>query len=202
MAKRDCDRCAFGKIRRAVTDRSFPIDDTIYTLKLCDEHAQMFDREREGWARLASSVRPAGLFPEPSPLRPPVDLGVTEEIRAIQQAARQRARAVQEQQVVADEGRDAAELWMAQRHIQVLPDMWELSDHARERAEERHFTEVEVLEAVNRPETTYPCLHPDYKGAWMHRRGRCCVVVNRETGTIITILDDDLRPEYDLTAVS
>jgi hypothetical protein len=66
---RDCDRCATQK--RAVETVRMGYDGNFYEIDVCQQHADMLDREMRSWTRLAREVEP-----------PKSSLGLTEAERA------------------------------------------------------------------------------------------------------------------------
>lgn len=198
----DCVRCAYRRPRKGTEVRTLGVGGRDYTLRLCRDHASLLDRELLSWTRLAEEPDPAEEVEAPPAL--PLHAG-TEEIRAIQQRAWQRARHARQAQEADQQAQEAstrevearvqATLFRQRRHLDDLAGSWNLIANARLRASERGFTEADVLEAVVNPEATYPDI--PRAGRWIHRRGQCCAVVRREDSTVISVLTFGERIEDD-----
>lgn len=73
---------------------------------------------------------------------------------------------------------------LLERHLQ-----YQITNHARSRAQELGFTINEVLLAAADPEQSYVSSSARYdSGGYVHQRGDLAVVVNRESKTVITVL--------------
>lgn len=193
MPKTSCDRCTFGKIRPGTERRTFILDGTTYTYNLCDDHAALFDRELGAWALLASDVLVLGLGLAPPQARPrKAGREATVRIREVQARARQLHQQQQE--------RVAAELAATLSPVASGHHAWRLSVRAHERADDHGFTAAEVLETALFPDLTYP--QPERgAGIYEHRRGKCRVIVDRESRLVITVMEGaDTDPAFEKIA--
>ncbi len=64
----------------------------------------------------------------------------------------------------------------------------ELSDHARQRAAELGFHEVEVYACIANPETVYPGAPSHGPGRLVYRRGGCACVIAEASRVVVTVL--------------
>jgi hypothetical protein len=198
-----CDRDGFGKERPATQERVFALEDRYYKLELCDEHAKMFDREVGAWARLAAEID------TPDFARPRSQFFLDERARETARI-RELSQKAKEQAAVGDFATKRAAAMAAQVEADVAAESearsrklipggmkWRLTDHARERAEQRGYTVHDVLEAAARPDHTYASVRdPELT---IHERAGCRVVVDGRSCAIITVIDRNDRSEVALT---
>jgi hypothetical protein len=190
-----CDRCAFNSAKPATEVRDFSEGGQAYRLKLCEQHAAMYDRERSGWTRLAEEVDT-----ELPRIR---SQHFNEERRAearrivvlrerAARAASSNDYATRRRQEIDDAEAHAAD----ERALRSIPGAlnWRLTTHAAERMIERGFDVSEVLGAAARPSTV---VRQPWRGEHIavHGVGDCRVVVNTDTKAIITVIDRSDRLE-------
>lgn len=196
MAKRTividlCDRCGFGKESPATTERVFtPDGDLWYMLKLCEKHAEMYDRDMIGWTRLAADIDAPNMERQRSVFFTEERKRETERLREltgkVNQEAASRAFADRRLREIELENAQREELLARQRIPGALD--WRLVNHARERMLERNFTIEEVLRTAAQPAVVrrQPWRGPEFA---VHERDDCRVVVNDQTKAIITVIN-------------
>lgn len=72
-------------------------------------------------------------------------------------------------------------------------ERWDVTDHARERQEERRLSDSEILWCAEFPDTKLPGRTP---GTMVYKRGKVHLVVNPGTHRIITVVDREKVTEY------
>lgn len=172
MAKtRKCIRGGlFDGGHNASTTVEIRYGDTTWELELCAKHAAELDDTLWGWLRLGREKSDQVAFGAVQPL--------SERLR-VAPAVRPTLPA-----------KFAEPKPPTRSEMDLLALRWPLTDHAKERLEERGpiygFTLEDVLRAAERPERT----HKDRQGReniWIHWRGNVKVTLDRERGVIITV---------------
>lgn len=85
-----------------------------------------------------------------------------------------------------------------EQRVEELPataQRWTLTDHAKERMEERGFNLRDILWAAERPETVLP--NKNRPGTFSHARGGCVVIVSPDTLSVLTVKYSDQHPMSD-----
>lgn len=178
----ECDRCP-RKNRSARTVR-FTWEGREYELELCEQHADMLDRELSGWARLAREIE------RPAPFA--AVMSATKE-RELDRAARH----------LVERDKKAAALKVPTGFVPPPDgtvaivrkpphwDHWTITKHAAEQMEERDITENEVRWCAAAPHVSIPPdddAPEDKKDEWVYRRGDVICIVNPSDRVVITVL--------------
>lgn len=186
----ECDRCSFGTVKEATTERKFYLDELWWKLDLCEEHAKLFDREWGGWTRLAQEID------GPQPDRVHSNYFTAERKRETERLRELRDKAQREAASREFAARRAAEIEeetriAAEAHARnSIPGAakWSLTTHARARMVQREFTIEDVLRTAAEPHFTEA--RPERgKDIWLRQRGQCRVIVDATSHTIITVVD-------------
>jgi hypothetical protein len=177
----------------ATTVVKFAYGSDRYKADLCEQHADAISRDMRKWARMSEPDDNATFVPRvrTAPVQnitvpfPVVQTGevvtLDEELREITAPApKVRKRALKELQ--------AADPEILQRFKQ-----WKLSEHARERAEERKVELPDVLWAAELPDSSWPSDASPH--LIIQQRGRVRVVVNPETKEIVTVINVEIKDE-------
>lgn len=203
-----CDRDAFGREKPFTEVRRFSVDDNAYILKLCDQHAEMFDRDMMGWMRVAADDDTRQRAPS---------FFTRAQVEADRKAAQLRAvqtlppsdrtddhtNHTDPVYIVGDsddsDPGDTAAAISAVVSVPQAGEGWYLTQHAKDQAAERGFTEAEMLSAADRPEWTYTNPEEYDPGTMIHVRNGCAVSVNRAQRRIITVLPRDAAHHHEYT---
>lgn len=178
MSKPKCMKGLFGAGHPATQTVSVEFAGTHYELDLCQEHADAFDHIMWSWLTVARETGgPQSLAP--------VMTDRLREAAAVVPSLPERLRPPPPEVVTKTE-------------LDILRIRWSLTEHARERIDERGpifgFIVDDVLVAAEKPERS----HRDRNGGvdlWVHWRGNVKVVVNRRERVVITVggRDQDLE---------
>jgi hypothetical protein len=194
LVKRTCDRCPVGSERAADSTIRFGLGDSRYELDLCEQHAALFHREMLAWQRLATPLDDRDRRSETSPFRGRTS-AVNETFTAERQVtlariAELRQRDAERQRRDTPQTPERKPRVAKQAPAASFPMSgfgWQLTEHAKERAETRGYDIREVLHAAAEPEQTYAS--PKYgPTAAIHQRGDLAVAVDVATRTIISVL--------------
>lgn len=182
-----CDRCAFGGEKPATEERRYAIEDRYYLLELCQEHAEMFDRDMSRWTRVSQDIdNPYAGTRGRSEF---FTREATEQTRRARELAEKARKEAASRDFAA---RRAAEIAMEEeQHLRKsLPGAlaWALTTHARERMVERGFTLEDLYRTATQPEHTYP---QEWRGpdVAIYQRGDCRLAVNTRQQVVITVID-------------
>lgn len=183
MLSDTCMRCPYNSPRRAKHTRLWAIGENTFRTRLCDKHAQVFDRDQNAWVMYADVIpldKPVG-----ATVRPPTSREFGDDSARLILRLKERAAA---KGVGRTENLDDGTEVLIGPHA----DEWRFTRHAQERAEQRGFTAKEVLQAAAYPETTAQNIHGDV-GTYYYVAGECALVVNPKEKHIITVYN---RFEY------
>lgn len=190
-----CDRDALGREKPATAKRTLSVEGISYTLRLCEEHARMFDREMFAWTRLGEEL---------AAVTPMFGSKYAEDARkaATLRARQQPVHSHHEAQESAPQipapsiSHRPHRLGQPLSAEQVKPgerysNGWLLTPHAAERAEQRRYSIDEVLTAAARPEITYDDQAAGGVIRRIHQAGGCAVAVNTQEKVVLTVLHRD-----------
>jgi hypothetical protein len=186
-----CDRDAPGREKPYTQERIFALEGRHYLLRLCDAHAEMFDRDLAVWTRLAEEIE-----------NPDTNGRVKSEYFNNQR--KEEARRITELREAANRKAQIEQAALARRKaIDVETEMqdelearlsipgatnWRVTDHARQRMRQREFTITDVLKTATAPQQTYA--QPWHgRGEKIYQRGECRIVVDERHNSIITVID-------------
>lgn len=197
-----CDRCAFGKEKDATTTRRFSVEGNALILKLCEPHGQMFDRDMIGWERLAAEdqfhatikvSRSEAYFTEDERERARRTAVLREQQQHQDEETRRETEALKLEQENWNLRVTAARAAQADRPNPLVMK-WTVTEHARERMNERGYQLDDVLECAEHPMHTFPA-DPTKHGsdARVYQREHDFVVVVPNRHVIITVLPKDAR---------
>lgn len=200
-----CDRDQFGKARVATQTRVYSLENRWYRLRLCDEHAEMFDRDMGRWTHLSEEIDPPTEYVTTSRVRSEFftaelleDARRTTRIREAAEAARRQAASEEFARRRRAEIDAETALQEEEHAFKTIPNarLWRLSQHARQRMGERGFDVDDVLRTATTPMHTYrqPWRGDDIA---IYQRGDCRIAVNDTERVIITVIDrsDTLETE-------
>jgi hypothetical protein len=163
-------------------------EEITYKLDLCEPHAASFDRDMDRWIIVAGkAVTPFGTFT-------PEQRAENQRIADLRQKEQDLIRAAEEQARRDQEERAREMTAHARQNIVPGADDWLFTPHARQRAEERGFSETEVLRAVTRPRKV---IRQPWRGSSIviHQVQDCRVVLDDRDKRIITVIDRRERTE-------
>lgn len=194
-----CGRCPDGKEELATETVRFNVEDTWYELPVCDAHQTMFSREMFAWTRYAdvtdgpAQLRAVRTFTPDRVAREREAAQIRDRIADAQRFAKAQLRAAEiDEQNAADARRRTVN---AQRDYELsirksIPGAmkWRLTSHARDRADERNVDLYKVFQAAAHPGERRP---QPWRGPhiYVHQRDEARVIVNENTGAIITVVD-------------
>jgi hypothetical protein len=177
----------------ATTVMKFALGDSRYKISVCEQHADALNRDMLKWARMSEPDEIATFVPKvrTAPVEnmtvpfPVVQTGevitLDDELREIKMPLPRVRRATKKALMAADP--ELIERFKS----------WKLSEHARERAEERDVDLPDVLWAAELPDSSRQSdANPNL---WVHQRGHIRVVVCPETREIVTVINVNIKDE-------
>lgn len=190
-----CDRCVPGREKEAAAVRHFAIEDRLYELRLCEQHAEMFDRDMGVWTQLAQE---ADNYPGLTVRKPVASRFTAEAAERARRAAALRVRQQEHHSPAVSAPPDALPAPTAVGTVTPLGTLkpvepgerwangWLITPHAAEKALERGYTDEEILTVATRHEVEVPSL----KNSTVTERfrGDHGIVVNPTTKVVITVI--------------
>lgn len=178
---KNCARCMVPT--RATITAAFGYENVRYEIALCQQHADMFDRDMIGWLRLASEVAaaPPKIVPPPAPAPKPEPrpVDINRPIRFLIPQAPPR-------EVILDEPAPPARV----REVSPKALSYNLTTHAEQQMRARGITPMDVYRLIDDPAKSR---EPGRDGTHIYRKNGLKVVVNERQRSIITTARRDVE---------